>query len=118
MKNIKVARIILCGIINGVRRRREGKEGGGCDPFIGGGGGGWHCFFHFLLFITFMNNIFPLSPCVPLGPPTSQDFFLENLSVFSVFGVRFSLYLASWLFDFDLFFSVCVVFAPLFCSPD
>ena len=29
------------------------------------------------------------------------------------FGVRVRLYLASWLSDFDLFFSVCVVFGPL-----
>ena len=29
-------------------------------------------------------------------------------------GVRFSLYLASWLSDFDHLFSVCVVFGPLF----
>ena len=34
------------------------------------------------------------------------------------FGVRFSLYLASWLSDFDLFFSVCVVFGPLVFSPE
>ena len=34
------------------------------------------------------------------------------------FGVRFSLYLASWLSDFDLFFSVCVVFGSLVCFPE
>ena len=38
-KTIKVARIIFCGIINGVRRRREGTEGG-LWPVLGGGGGG------------------------------------------------------------------------------
>ena len=34
------------------------------------------------------------------------------------FGVRFSLYLASWLSDFDHFLSVCVVFGPLVFSPE
>ena len=34
------------------------------------------------------------------------------------FGVRFSLYLASWLSDFDHFISVCVVFGPLIFSPE
>ena len=34
------------------------------------------------------------------------------------FGVRFSLYLASWLSDFDNFFAVCVVFGPLVFSPE
>ena len=47
---------------------------------------------------------------------------LENIfydySVFSVFwGVRFSLYLVSWLSDFDKKNSVCVVFGPLVFSP-
>ena len=34
------------------------------------------------------------------------------------FGVRFSLYLASWLSDFDLCFSMCVVFGPLVFPPE
>ena len=34
------------------------------------------------------------------------------------FGVRFSLYLASWLSDFGHLFSVCVVFGPLVFSPE
>ena len=33
------------------------------------------------------------------------------------FGVRFSLYLASWLSDFDHFF-LCVVFGPLVFPPE
>ena len=39
-ESIKVARIFFCGIINEVRRRREGIEGGGggCWPFLGGMG--------------------------------------------------------------------------------
>ena len=38
-----MARIIFCGIINGVRRRREGTEGGGGGlwPVLGGGVGGF-----------------------------------------------------------------------------
>ena len=36
-----MSRIIFCGIINGVRRRREGTEGGGgLWPVLRGGGGG------------------------------------------------------------------------------
>ena len=37
-----MSRIIFCGIINGVRRRREGTEGGGgtVARSSGGGGGG------------------------------------------------------------------------------
>ena len=34
-----MARIFLCVIINGVRRRREGTEGG-LWPVLGGGAGG------------------------------------------------------------------------------
>ena len=62
-----------------------------------------------------MNKIFslvaPLPP--PPPPPASQEFFFNLLVYLMCFGVRFSLYLASWLSDFDLFFSVCVVFGPL-----
>ena len=60
-----------------------------------------------------MNKIFLLvAPQAP--PPPPHKIFQKILAYLVCFGVRFSLYLASWLSDFDLFFFLCVWFlAPL-----
>ena len=66
----------------------------------------WHFFPFPTLYYFYEQNI---SPCGPLVPPPPHKNFLKKMFAYLVcFGVRFNLYLASW------FFSVCVVFDPLF----
>ena len=48
-----------------------------------------------------MNKIFPLWPLRP--PPPNKNFVGKFLAYLVCFGVRFSVYLASWLSDFDHF---------------
>ena len=58
--------------------------------------------------------------CGPLGPPPpphnhiTRLFFLIFFAYLVCFGAHFSLYLASWLSDFDPFFSVCGFWPPCF----